>query len=155
LTDTFLGGWQMNGILTLSQGQPLRFTVAQNTSNSFGGGQTPDATGVSANLSSGQTIDRWFDTSQFIQPAPFTFGNMSRSTAQLRNANAKLLDFSLFKSFRIMERMRAELRGEAFNLTNTPLFGNPGTVLNTPTFGVVTSQENSPRQIQIGLKILF
>jgi len=80
---------------------------------------------------------------------------MARSTAQLRNANARLLDFSLFKSFRIMERMRAELRGEAFNLTNTPLFGNPGTVLNTPTFGVVTSQENTPRQVQIGLKILF
>jgi hypothetical protein len=30
-------------------------------------------------------------------------------------------------------RMRAELWGEAFNLTNTPLFGDPGTVLNTPT----------------------
>ena len=104
---------------------------------------------------SARTIDRWFDTSQFSQPAPFTFGNMARSTAQLRNANARLLDFSLFKSFRIMERMRAELRGEAFNLTNTPLFGNPGTTLNTPTFGVVTSQENSPRQVQIGLKILF
>jgi len=73
----------------------------------------------------------------------------------LRNANARLLDFSMFKSFRIMERMRAELRGDAFNLTNKPLFGNPGTVLNTPTFGVVTSQENSPRQVQIGLKILF
>ncbi len=54
-----------------------------------------------------------------------------------------------------MERMRAELRGEAFDLTNTALLGNPGTVLNTPTFGVVASQENSPRQVQIGLKILF
>jgi len=154
-TDLLLGQWQMNGILTLSQGQPLRFTTAQNTSNSFGGGQTPDTTGVSANLGSARTIDRWFDTAQFTQPAPFTFGNMARSTAQLRNANARLLDFSLFKSFRIVERMRAELRGEAFNLTNTPLFGNPGTVLNTPTFGVVTGQENSPRQVQIGLKILF
>ncbi len=153
--DLALGQWQMNGILTLSQGQPLRFTTAQNTSNSFGGGQTPDTTGVSANLGAARTIDRWFDTAQFSQPAPFTFGNMARSTAQLRNANARLLDFSLFKSFRIVERMRAELRGEAFNLTNTPLFGNPGTVLNTPTFGIVTSQENSPRQVQIGLKILF
>ena len=153
--DTLLGQWQVNGILTLSQGQPLRFTTAQNTSNSFGGGQTPDTTGVSAKLSSGQNIDRWFDTAQFTQPAPFTFGNMARSIAQLRNANAKLLDFSVFKSFRIVERMRAELRGEAFNLTNTPLFGNPGTVLNTPTFGVVTTQENSPRQVQAALKIVF
>ncbi|MDQ6700918.1 MAG: TonB-dependent receptor [Acidobacteriota bacterium] len=153
--DTFLGQWQMNGILTMSEGQPLRFTTSQNTSNSFGGGQTPDSTGINANLGSKRTIDRWFDTSQFTQPAPFTFGNMARSTAQLRNANARNIDFSLFKSFRITERIGAQFRGEAFNLTNTPLFGNPGTTLNTPTFGVVTSQENSPRQIQLGLKILF
>ncbi len=82
----------MNGILTLYQGQPLRFTVAQNTSNSFGGGQTPNTTGVSANLGSGRIIDRWFDPSQFSQPAVYTFGNMARSTAQLPNANARLLD---------------------------------------------------------------
>ena len=153
--DIVLGQWQVNGILTLSEGQPLRFSTAQNTSNSFGGAQTPDTTGISANLGSNRTIDRWFDTSQFTQPKNFTFGNMARSTAQLRNANAKNLDFSLLKSFRITERIGAQLRGEAFNLTNTPLFGNPGTVLNTPTFGVVTSQENNPRQVQIGLKILF
>ncbi|MDQ1474166.1 MAG: hypothetical protein QOJ99_5646, partial [Bryobacterales bacterium] len=47
VTDLLLGQWQLNGIVTLSQGQPLRFTTAQNTSNSFGGGQTPDTTGVS------------------------------------------------------------------------------------------------------------
>jgi hypothetical protein len=140
--------------LTLSQGQPLRFTTAQNTSYSFGG-QTPDSTGQSANLGGASTIDRWFDTSQFLQPKDFTFDNMGRSTSQLRNANAHLIDFSLFKSFHVTERMRAEFRGEAFNLTNPPLFGNPGTVLNTPTFGVVTSQENNPRQVQLGLKILF
>ncbi|MDQ6663703.1 MAG: TonB-dependent receptor [Acidobacteriota bacterium] len=153
--DTFLGQWQMNGILTLSEGQPLRFSTAQNTSNSFGGGQTPDTTGISADLGSKRTIDRWFDTSQFLQPKDFTFGNMARSTAQLRNDNAKNIDFSIFKSFRITERIGAQFRGEAFNLMNTPLFGNPGTVLNTPAFGVVTSQENSPRQIQLGLKIIF
>ena len=54
-----------------------------------------------------------------------------------------------------MERMRAELRAEAFNLTNTPLFGNPGTVLDSATFGVVTTQENNPRQVQLGLKLIF
>jgi hypothetical protein len=93
--------------------------------------------------------------SQFLTPAPFTFGNMARSTAQLRNANAHNVDLSLFKHFPIKDRLAAELRAEAFNFTNTPLFGNPGTVLNTPTFGVVTTQENSPRQVQLGLKILF
>ena len=154
--NNLFGQWQINGILTISQGQPLRFTTAQNTSFSFGGGQTPDTTGISAKLPSDQrSIDRWFDTSQFKQPASFTFGNVARSTAQLRNAGARNLDFSIFKQFSVKERFRVELRGEAFNLTNTPLFGNPNTQLGSPTFGVVTSQENSPRQVQLGLKILF
>jgi len=155
VVNALLGQWQVNGILTLSEGQPLRFTNAQNTSFSLGGGQTPDVTGVNPNLGSKRTIDRWFDTAQFSQPRNFTFGTMARSTAHLRNAGATNLDFSVFKGFRIKERVGIELRGEAFNVTNTPLFGNPGTIVNTPTFGVVTSQENSPRQIQLGLKILF
>ena len=54
-----------------------------------------------------------------------------------------------------MERMRVEFRAEAFNFTNTPIFGLPGLTLGSPTFGVVTGQENSPRQIQLALKIVF
>lgn len=155
LADTVFGQWQVNSILTLSKGQPLRFTTPQNTSFSFGGGQTPNTTGANADLGDKKTIDRWFDTSQFSQPADFTFGNLARTHPTLRNANAKNLDFSLFKEFRVKERAQIQLRGEAFNLTNTPLFGPPGQIVNTPTFGVVTSQENSPRQVQLGLKILF
>jgi hypothetical protein len=155
LANAILGQWQVNGILTLSEGQPLRFTNAQNTSFSFGGGQTPDVSGVSPNLGSARTIDRWFDTAQFQQPRNFTFGTMGRSTSHLRNAGARNLDFSVFKELRIKERAQIELRGEAFNLANTPLFGNPGTVVNGANFGVVTGQENAPRQVQLGVKILF
>jgi hypothetical protein len=150
-----LGNWQVNGILTLSAGEPLRFTTAQNTTFSLGGGQTPDTTGKSADLGSARTIDRWFDTSQFTQPAPYTFGATGRSTSQLRYDHARNLDFSIFKEFRIKERIRAEFRGEAFNVINHPLFGAPNTQLGNPLFGQVTSQENSPRQLQLGLKILY
>jgi len=47
------------------------------------------------------------------------------------------------------------LLGESFDLMNHPEFAAPGTSLGTPLFGVVTSQNNLPRQMQIGLKILF
>jgi hypothetical protein len=155
IANALIGQWQVNGILTISQGQPLRFTTAQNTSFSFGGGQTPDVTGVSADLGSARSIDRWFDTTQFSQPRSFTFGTMGRSTSHLRSAGARNIDFSVFKEFRIKERAQIELRGEAFNLTNTPLFGNPDTTFGSATFGIVNSQENAPRQVQLGLKILF
>ena len=61
----------------------------------------------------------------------------------------------LFKRFRVTERVRLEFRGEAFNSMNTPLFAAPGATVNTATFGLVTTQENAPRQVQLGLKILF
>jgi hypothetical protein len=55
----------------------------------------------------------------------------------------------------VTERLRAELRGEAFNAFNTPAFSGPDAGVSDPTFGVITSQANSPRQIQVALKLLF
>lgn len=157
LTNATLGNWQVNGIVTLSKGLPL-YNWATAVSNCFcfapGGTQRPDWTGVKP-LVPNQSIDRWFDTAQFTQPAPFTFGNLGRTMTAVRQDGASQLDLSVFKSFRPVEKMEIEFRAEAFNLTNTPLFGSPGTTFGTPTFGVVTSQENTPRQVQLVLKLLF
>ena len=153
--NSAFGGWQMNGILTLSKGLPLyNFAVAINNCFCFGGGQRPDWSGVKPVVEN-QNIDRWFDTSQFSQPAAFTYGNLGRTMTAVRQDGATQLDFSVFKTFQPVERMRVEFRAEAFNFTNTPLFGSPGTTFGQPTFGVVTGQENTPRQVQLALKVLF
>jgi hypothetical protein len=153
--NAVLGNWQTNGIVTLSQGLPLfNFGVANNTCFCFGGGQRPDATGLNPQAGN-QNVDRWFNTAAFAQPAPYTFGNLGRTVNKVRQSAAHNVDFSLFKNFQPVERVRVEFRAEAFNLTNTPIFGLPGTTLGGPTFGVVTGQENSPRQVQLGLKIVF
>jgi hypothetical protein len=154
-TDALLGQWQVNTILTLSSGLPLVFAVPQNTSYSFGGNQRPDATAVNANLGSKRTLDRWFDTSQFSQARDYTFGTLSRTHPSIRSDAYEQVDFSLFKIIRFNERAKLELRGEAFNLMNHPVFASPGTTVSTPLFGVVSAQENAPRQVQIGLKIIF
>ena len=155
ITNTVLGNWQMNGILTLSKGLPLyNFGVAVGNCFCFGGSQRPDWTGVKPVLAN-QNIDHWFDIAQFRQPAPFTYGNLARTMTAVRQDGARQLDFSVFKTFPVKERMRVEFRAEAFNFTNTPLFAPPGTTFGTPTFGVVTGQENTPRQVQLVLKVLF
>lgn len=155
LVDSLLGQWQVNGIMTFGKGLPLRFYVIQNTSNSLGGNQKPDVTGKSPDLGDAKTINRWFDTSQYLVPQRFTFGAEGRTDSRLRMDGLQNLDFSLFKNFRLTERVQMQFRGEAFNSTNTPMFAPPGTTLGNATFGVVTAQENVPRQIQLGLKILF
>ncbi len=154
--DAVLGGWQLNGIATLQTGFALALTT-QNTSNS--GSQTlrPNSNGKSAKLDGSihSRLDRFFDTSVFSQPAPYTFGNTGRTLPDVRGPGNRNLDFSLFKNFRIGERAGVQFRAEAFNLTNTVQFGLPNQGLNSPQFGVISNQANAPRQLQFGLKLLF
>ncbi|MGI8990498.1 MAG: carboxypeptidase regulatory-like domain-containing protein [Bryobacteraceae bacterium] len=152
--NAVLGGWQSNGILTLASGQPLFFYTAVNNSYTFGGGQHPDVVGNPV-LASGKSIYSWFNTAAFAQPANFTSGNLARSYTGVRADWTRNLDFSLFKNFKFMERFNLEFRAEAFNLTNTPVFGAPGATINGANFGVVTGQSNLPRNMQLALKLLF
>jgi hypothetical protein len=154
VVNAILGHWQTNGILTLNSGLVNQFNVPSNTSNSFGGGQRPDSTGVDPKLDS-PTIDKWFDTAQFTIPKQYTFGNVGRIHPTVRTDATEQLDFSVFKDIPINERIKAQLRAEWFNLTNSPIFNFPNTTVGTGTFGVVTSQANAPRQTQLALKIIF
>jgi len=154
--DAIVGNWQVNAIVTLSVGLPLyNFSEGTSTCYCFGGSQRPNLSGAPVGLGSGQSVNEWFNTAGFSSAAPFTFGNLGRTLTAVRADGAHNIDFSLFKSFKLRERLTAEFRVESFNLTNTPIFSSPNTTLGSTTFGVVTAQENLPRQTQVGLKLLF
>jgi hypothetical protein len=85
----------------------------------------------------------------------FTFGNLSPRLPDVRNDGVRNFDISLFKDFNMTERLRLQFRAEALNAFNTPRFGGPNTSVTSSTFGVITSQANAPRQVQLGLKLLF
>jgi hypothetical protein len=65
------------------------------------------------------------------------------------------IDLSVFRSFIITESKRLEFRLEAFNATNTPVFGIPDNFLGDPNFGAVSSTASTERQVQIALKLYF
>ena len=154
LPNAILGGWQTNGILTIGSGQPLIFSQTTNNSFSFGGYQRPDSTGADAQISN-RSIDRWYDTAQFKVARDYTFGNLSRTHSVLRKDWTRNVDFSMFKNLRFSERFNLQFRAEAFNLSNTPLFSAPNNNVESGAFGTITAQDNPPRQVQVGLKLLF
>lgn len=156
--NAILGQWQVNGIGTLNSGLPLRMGVPGNTSHSFGGRQFPDTTGVDGRIEHSDfdpTEQTWFDTDQFSIPQPFTFGTVGRVHPSIRTDFIETLDFSIFKSFKIGERVTTQFRAEWFNATNHPIFNAPGAVVGRGGFGRVSSQANLPRQTQLALKVIF
>ena len=100
-------------------------------------------------------MSRYFDPLAFRAPAPYTFGNTARFIGTLRAPGAADLDFSVFKNIPIKERLSVQLRVESFNLFNHPEFGPPNTSIGAATAGVISSQANSPRDVQIALKVIF
>ena len=155
--DALVGGWQLNGIVNIQSGSPLGIS-ANNTAGLFTEAIRANNNGTSAtlNVDAHQRLDRWFDTSVFSQPAPFTLGNMSPLVSNLRNHHINNVDMSVFKQFQILEKLKLQFRAEGFNAMNRVRFGGPNTsVTGGANFGRVTSQSNDPRQMQFGLKLIW
>ena len=147
-----IGNWQLNGIVTLDSGP--RYDVQTdptipNTNNFYG---VERANIVGSPYANG-TKTAPLNVAAFVNPAPFTFGNMGRNS--LRADWNKNLDLSFFRSFSLTESKRFEFRAEAFNVTNTPVFAMPDANLEDPNFGIVSSTANTERQLQLGLKFYF
>jgi hypothetical protein len=112
--------------------------------------------GVSDQLAN-PTLAEWFNTAAFTTPAPFTFGNASRTIPNVMGPRLINMDVALYKDFVIKERYKIDLRGEAFNLANRPDFGNPSTNVSLSTFGTISSLlvNPLPRNIQLSMRVTF
>ena len=144
-----LGGWQFNAIATLESGRTIALTSGGANRPNVVAGQNPN--------SGTRSLSQWFNTATYAVPAPFTYGNASRTIPNVMSDGVKNVDFSLFKNFKISEHKTLQFRAEAFNLTNTPVFETPGIDRNSTTFGVVTATAFSPkpREMQLALKLTF
>ena len=152
-----VSGWSFHGATAFQTGTPLNLSTAVNNTNSFGGGSRPNSTGTSARLSgpAQQRLNRWFDTSAFTLPAPFTFGNVARTLPDTRTPGIANFSFAVVKNTPITERIGLQFRTEIFNLFNRVQFNSPGLAQGNPQFGVISGQYNDPRLIQFALRLLF
>jgi len=153
------GGWRLNGITTLQSGPPVSISSAANTTNSYGGNQRPNSTGVSSRTSGSakQRIDSYFNTAAFVNPPRYTFGNVGRNLPDNRGPYLQVWNLSVLKSIPIHEAKQLEFRAEFFNLMNNVNFVQPdgdSAVFGRPQFGTLTDAERA-RIIQFGLKFRF
>ena len=154
--DVAVGGWQINGITTLQGGYPVQVTA----SNVSGLG-TPveyadwDGTNPSLHTDIHQRLNGYFNTAHFSQPAAYTLGNAPAYFDQLRSPGLDSTDLSLFKEFGAAERLKLQFRAEAFNVFNHVQFGGLDTGVTDTNFGHLTTQNNTPRQLQFALKLVF
>jgi hypothetical protein len=155
IASRILGSWQINGIVQLRSGQP--FTLATNADIANIGaiaGSTDDRPDLVGNPHlDNPSPSAWFNTKAYAVPKQYTFGSSGRD--QLRTDPYKNLDLSLFREDAILERLRMQLRVEAFNIFNHPTFGIPQTLITSPSFGALSSTVSTARQIQLGVKLIF
>jgi hypothetical protein len=162
-------GWRSQGILSMFSGEATTPELSYDRTNTGSGAPRPDLTGNPLDFSSAtswgcpankQNITCWYNPAAYAVPAlapgqtfATEFGDAGVGT--LRGPALYNLDSSLFKSFDLREGSNLELRGEVFNLLNTPEFGLPDVDVDTPQAGSITSTVHSSRQIQVALKVTF
>jgi hypothetical protein len=181
-----VGGWQWNGIWSFQTGghwEPFRSSLAKlvngsgkacsaadvNSGNCTNTGgdynldgepiDRPNSTVQNFKPSKAQWADGWGNTSTlFSSPCLGCTGNLGRNT--FTGPNFFNVDSSLFKNFKLTERVGLQFRAEAFNLFNYVNFKLPGAnfagnnKINHSNFGQASGAFD-PRVLQLGLKLSF
>jgi hypothetical protein len=129
-SDYVLGNWQLNSIFTFRNGQPYTVTDGADIANIGNTGYERANLVGNPNLGN-KTRAEWFNTAAYAIPAQYTYGDGGRNTLQAQ----RWIDLtaSVIRSFPLKEQMRFEFRAEAFNMFNHPIFGAPGSDLNSPS----------------------
>jgi hypothetical protein len=146
-----LANWQAGGNFTAQSGAPFTVNIASDQANiGAGPAQRPN---ITSNPNNGpKTPQEWFDTSAFVLPALFTFGNAPRNA--VIGPGLAEFDLTLQKELLVREAVRLQLRAEAYNLFNHPNFNIPNRTAFTANFGQISSAQDA-RQLQLALKLVF
>jgi hypothetical protein len=172
-TNALLGGWQLNGVVSVMSGTPIY--IVQNTGfnlNAAGSAQIPDRLTDNVQTFPDNPVGRppagadpnqyqYFDRSAYQAvniPAgqPQRFGNSPRNT--LRGPGFWNVDLGLFRTFTLPRSVNVQLRFEALNAFNHPNFANPGNnISDAGTFGFITQTTGNygERNIRLGVRVSF
>jgi hypothetical protein len=153
-----IGGWRVAAVQNYSSGTPIG--VSSNAPlNIFNGSNRPNVTGQdwrapTAGDEFNPLVDNFFNRAAFVQPVG-QLGNAPRNNPDVRRFWNLTENVSLAKTIGLSQQFRMDVRMEAFNIFNRIVWGGPDTNFNSNNFGRVNSVANSPRQMQLGLKLYW
>jgi hypothetical protein len=142
LGNRLLGGWQVSGIYIYQTGVAVWLPGVVHT-------------GISPKIDH-PTIDRWFNLEAMKILPPFTARRNPWMWNDLRQHYLNDWDLAVLKNTRLRaERVNLQFRAEFINAFNRVWFGAPDVNPASANYGKVLSQANSPRNIQLALKVSF
>jgi hypothetical protein len=169
VASAIAGGWDLGVIWSMATGSPVDIMDGQDRSNIGSSSMDrPNAVAGQSVQLSNPTPREWFNVQAFALQSQYTFGNLGRNT--VIGPPLFSVDLSLKKEMRFTERLRLQLRLDAFNAFNHPNFGSPNNGLaadhldaggvpipGSGGFGTITSLNSniSMRQLQVSLKLVF
>jgi hypothetical protein len=166
-------GWQISGIYTAQSGVPLgispSYSPSQDVTGSTDGGRVL-MVGDATISKSDQSFYRAFNTAavapvpyaacETVNPSFICWGNAPKNV--FRGPGINNWDSSLFKNFLVTERLRGQLRVEAYNLFNHTNFSGVDTAAKFNAAGAQTnltfgqySAAQFPRRLQLALRLTF
>jgi hypothetical protein len=150
LVNKVFSNWQQAGIMGASTGTWLTPLDGQDISLTNVGNDRPNVVGTS-HLSN-RTVHEWFNTAAYAKQATGTYGNAG--SYSIVGPGSFTFDAELSRSFKVWESQSLQLRFEAFNALNHPVFNNPTTTLTSSNFGRILAA-NNPRILQAAIKYVF
>jgi hypothetical protein len=153
--------FQISGANMWKKGTPLTLFIGSDAPGygnvDGGGGDRPNLVDPSI---IGQTIGHPDSAPQILARSRFAYlalGQHAGSTGRgaFRKASIWNWNASVARQFRLPNEWTAQLRAEAYNLSNTPQFDEPQRNLSSPAFGKITNTLNDGRIFQVGVRLLF
>ena len=158
IANQIVGGWRIAVIQSYNSGFPIAVTTNAPL-NVFNGTNRPNVTDQDwrvaiAGAEFNPLVDRFLNRAAFLQPVG-ELGNAPRVNGDVRRFWNLSENLSVAKSIKATGALDMDIRIEAFNVFNRVVWGAPNQDFSSNNFGLITTQDNKPRQMQLGLKLYW
>jgi hypothetical protein len=166
--DVFVGGWQISGVYRQTSGLPFSISDGSRWATNWqlssfaepNGQPVPATVSLHNSPAAGGGPNLWLDPNAALAGFREALAGETGSRNTLRGQGYFNIDSAVSKSFSMpwSEKQKLQFRWEAYNVTNTVRFDPASAAVSlttTSSFGRLSRQLGSPRQMEFALRYAF